>query len=81
MNISYVPKGVCPRKINIELDETGLIVKNIFFQGGCEGNARGLAAMVKGRPVSEIVELLQGIQCGDKGTSCPDQAAKALLEI
>lgn len=81
MMISYVPKGVCARKINIELDEAGENILKIFFTGGCNGNAQGVSALAKGRPVTEVAELLQGIECGDKGTSCPAQAAEALKKI
>lgn len=74
--MQYIPSGVCSRKIDFEV-ENG-IVKNVKFLGGCSGNSQGVAALVKGMPVTEAIKRLEGIQCGARGTSCPDQLAKAL---
>lgn len=78
MQIKFQPKGVCCRQIVIDVEDG--IVSNIKFVGGCSGNTQGVAALAKGMKVSEVVERLQGIRCGFKPTSCPDQLAKALIE-
>ncbi len=76
--ISYTPKGVCTRQINVVID--GDIVKSVEFVGGCAGNTQGVARLVEGMNVSEAVMRLEGIECGFKSTSCPDQLAKAIIE-
>ncbi len=76
-HISYTPKGVCSRKIDIELDDNDIIV-SVSFQGGCAGNTQGVASLVRGMKKEEAIRRLSGIQCGFKGTSCPDQLSKAL---
>ncbi len=78
MTYSYKTKGVCSRQINFEIEDG--IIKEIKFIGGCHGNTQGVAALAKGRTVQEIIDLLEGIDCGGRGTSCPDQLAKALKE-
>ena len=75
---TYVPKGVCSRKINFEVDQDGTITK-CEFVGGCAGNTQGVAKLVVGMKVEEVISKLNGIQCRG-GTSCPDQLAKALQE-
>ena len=79
MEISYKTNGVCSRLINIEL-ENG-IVKKVKFDGGCNGNTKGISALVEGMPVDEVINRLEGIKCGFRDTSCPDQLAKALKGI
>ncbi len=79
MKFTYTPRGVCSRKIEIELDDGGLI-QQVRFQGGCHGNAQGIAALVQGRPAEEVMGRLAGISCMGKGTSCPDQLARALAQ-
>lgn len=78
MQIKFQPKGVCCRQIVIDVEDG--IVSNIKFVGGCSGNTQGVATLAKGMKVSEVVERLQGIRCGFKPTSRPDQLAKALIE-
>lgn len=80
MTYTYKTKGVCSQQITIEIndDET---IKNVEFLGGCNGNLKGIAALAKGKKIDEIIETLKGIKCGFKGTSCPDQLAKALEQI
>lgn len=73
----YRTKGTCSRAIEIELD--GDIVKSVRFQGGCHGNTQGVARLVQGKTVDEVYNLLSGIRCGFKDTSCPDQLAKAVI--
>ena len=77
-HISYNTKGVCSRKIEIEID--GDIVKEVKYVGGCSGNTQGVAALVAGMTVDEAITRLSGIRCGFKNTSCPDQLAEALKE-
>ena len=72
-------KGVCSRSIEIELD--GDTIKSVKFNGGCNGNTHGVAALVKGMKVDEAISRLKGIDCGGRGTSCPDQLAKALEQM
>lgn len=79
MKISYTPIGVCSRQINIEVDDDG-IVQDVEFIGGCNGNLKGIGALVKGMTVEQVIEKLENITCGYKSTSCPDQLAKALKE-
>lgn len=76
--ISYTPKGVCSRQINIEIE--GDTIKEVKYIGGCSGNTQGVAALVAGMTVEEAISRLSGIKCGFKSTSCPDQLAKALIE-
>ena len=77
-HISYSPKGVCARKIDIDIED-GIIIKVSFF-GGCAGNTQGLSALLVGMTAEEAIKRLEGIRCGFKPTSCPDQLAKALKE-
>lgn len=74
----YYPMGVCSRQFDITLSDDGAMVESVTIMGGCAGNTQGVAALAKGRPTSEVVALLKGIDCRGKGTSCPDQLAQAL---
>ncbi len=76
MTHSYKTRGTCSRQIDFELDNG--IVKNVSFFGGCNGNLKGIGALVEGRPAEEVIQLLKGMKCGFKPTSCPDQLAQAL---
>ena len=78
MEYSYTPKGVCSRKIHFEIEDG--IVKNIRFAGGCSGNTQGVCRLAEGMKAEDIINKLSGIRCGFKGTSCPDQLAKAVAE-
>ncbi len=69
-------KGVCSQAIEFEIKDNK--VHNIKFIGGCSGNTQGVAKLAEGRDVDEVISLLDGINCGMRGTSCPDQLAKAL---
>ncbi len=79
MEISYKTKGVCSRTIFIEVEDD--IVKNVRFEGGCSGNTQGVATLVKGMRVEDVIEKLQNIKCGFKNTSCPAQLAEALKTV
>lgn len=74
--VSYETHGVCSRRIDIEID--GDVIVSAKFQGGCSGNTQGVAALVAGMKVDEAIARLEGIHCGPRSTSCPDQLAKAL---
>lgn len=78
MEISYKTKGVCSRGILIEVEDG--IVKKVKFDGGCSGNTQGVATLVAGMKVEDVIEKLEGIKCGFKNTSCPAQLAEALKE-
>lgn len=79
MEYRYIPSGVCSREMIIELD--GDIIKKLTIVGGCAGNTLGLSKLVEGMNINEVVKRLKGIPCGIRGTSCPDQLAKALEEV
>lgn len=74
----YKTKGVCAQQIEFEIDDNK--VKSVRFTGGCNGNTQGVSRLVEGMDVDDAISRLEGIQCGFKGTSCPDQLAKALKE-
>lgn len=74
----YKTKGTCSQAIEFEIEDG--IVTSIDFQGGCQGNTTGVAALAVGQSVDTLIDKLEGIQCGFRGTSCPDQLAKALKE-
>lgn len=72
----YYTKGVCSKSIIMDIDEN--ILKDVVFEGGCSGNTIGIKHLVEGKDIDEIIELLEDIPCKNRGTSCPDQLAKAL---
>lgn len=74
--IVYPTKGVCSQAIAIELESD--TVKSVQFMGGCSGNTQGISMLVRGMKVEDVISRLEGISCGGKSTSCPDQLAKAL---
>lgn len=78
MTYTYIPRGVCSRKIQVEI-ENG-IISDVKFTGGCNGNTQGISSLVKGMSVDDAISRMKGIDCGGRGTSCPDQLAKALEE-
>lgn len=73
---TFKTTGVCARAINFEVD--GDTVKSVQFVGGCAGNTQGVARLIEGMSIDEAIRRMEGIECGSKGTSCPDQLAKAL---
>ena len=78
MAYSYRTKGVCSR--NISFDIVDGKVTDVHFDGGCSGNTKGIASLVEGMPAEEAIRRMEGITCGFKGTSCPDQLAKAIRQ-
>ncbi len=78
MDYKYKTRGTCAREISFQLEDG--IIKNVSFFGGCNGNLKGIAALVEGKKAEEIIPLIKGTKCGFKPTSCPDQLALALEE-
>ena len=76
---NYRPKGVCSMQIRFELDDND-VVHNVEFIGGCPGNTVGVATLAEGQNAHALITKLQGIDCRGRGTSCPDQLAKALIQ-
>ena len=78
MTHHYRTRGTCSREISFVI-EVG-VVHNVHFQGGCNGNTQGVSLLVEGMPAAEVVKRLSGVNCNGRGTSCPDQLAKAVAE-
>ena len=78
MEFRYIPKGVCSGEMIFQID--GNIVKSLKIVGGCPGNTIGVSRLVEGKSIDDVIKMLKGIPCGMRGTSCPDQVAKALEE-
>ena len=79
MQYTFQTTGTCSKSITFNKDENGVIT-NIKFEGGCNGNLKGVGALVEGMEAGEVIRRTAGIRCGMKSTSCPDQLAKALEE-
>ena len=80
MTYSFRPSGVCSQEMRVELDDQG-IIRDLKVVGGCSGNLQGIASLIRGMKVEEVIQRLDGIRCGNKSTSCPDQLAKALKAL
>ena len=76
--MEYRTKGVCSRMIKLELD--GDTIRSVEFVGGCSGNTQGVARLVEGMNVDDAIARIEGIKCGPRPTSCPDQLAQALRQ-
>ncbi len=76
MTYTYTPRGVCSRKMILDIEDG--VLKSLKVEGGCNGNLQGICRLVAGMPVDEVIRRVEGIHCGFKSTSCPDQLAKAL---
>ena len=79
MTYTYRPRGVCSQYMELEVEDG--ILRSFRVLGGCDGNLQGIARLVAGMPVDEVIARLDGIRCGGKPTSCPDQLAKALKQM
>ena len=79
MQLEYNTKGTCSQKIFFDVEDGK--VRNVQFIGGCNGNLKGIGALVENMSIDEVIARLEGITCGRKSTSCPDQLAKALKEV
>lgn len=77
MTYTYTPRGVCSRRMTVELSDDG-VIENVRIEGGCNGNLQGISRLVTGMKAEEAIARMEGISCGGKPTSCPDQLAQAL---
>ncbi|MBQ2783243.1 MAG: TIGR03905 family TSCPD domain-containing protein [Oscillospiraceae bacterium] len=77
MTYTYTPRGVCSRRMVVELSDSG-VIENVRIDGGCNGNLQGISRLVQGMKAEEAIARMEGISCGGKPTSCPDQLAQAL---
>ena len=75
-NIEYTTRGTCSRQIKVQIEDG--IIQSVQFIGGCDGNTKGIAQLVRGMKAEDVIKRLKGTDCGGKGTSCPDQLALAL---
>lgn len=78
MTIQYNPRGTCSRHFQIQVEEG--VIQDVQVEGGCSGNLQGLSSLLKGMKVEEAIQRMEGIRCGAKPTSCPDQMAQALKQ-
>ncbi len=78
MTYTYTTAGTCSRQITFELEDG--ILRNVVFIGGCHGNLQGIGRLVEGMEAQEVIRRLKGINCREKGTSCPDQLSRALSQ-
>ena len=79
MTIQYKPKGVCSRLMSIEVEDG--VIRHVEVTGGCNGNLQGIARLMEGMTPAEAISRMEGIRCGSKNTSCPDQLAQALKTL
>ena len=77
MTYTFQPRGVCSRAMSVEVDDQG-VIRDLQVVGGCNGNLQGISKLVEGMDIDTVIERLDGIHCGMKETSCPDQLANAL---
>lgn len=80
MQTVFKTQGTCAQAILIDIDDTTKVVNNVQFMGGCNGNTSGISSLVRGMKAEDVISKLQGIRCGIKNTSCPDQLATALRQ-
>ena len=79
-HIQYVPTGTCSRLIDVTCDEND-VIQQVFFLGGCNGNLQGISQLVRGQKIDDVLKRIDGIRCGTKRTSCPDQLCRALEQL
>ena len=79
-HIQYKTQGTCSQWISVIADDNDVIQEVAFF-GGCNGNLQGICRLVKGQKIDDVIRILNGIRCGDKPTSCPDQLCRALEQL
>ena len=79
MKVTYTPRGVCSRFMEIEAEDG--IIRSVNVIGGCNGNLQGISRLVEGMRVEDAIAKLRGIRCGGKPTSCPDQLSKAMEQL
>ena len=78
--VDYQTQGTCSKLISVTTDDND-IIQNVTFLGGCNGNLQGISQLVKGQKVDDVIDRLEGIRCGAKPTSCPDQLCQALKQL
>ncbi len=79
MKITYTPRGVCSRQMTVEAEDG--VITHVQVVGGCDGNLKGVVSLLKGMKVEDAISRMEGIRCGMKATSCPDQLAQALRKL
>lgn len=79
-HIQYTPQNTCSILIDVTADDDN-VIQNVAFLGGCNGNLQGICRLVKGQKIDDVISKLEGIRCGNKITSCPDQLCQALKEL
>ena len=79
MKFTYTPRNVCSRRFDFDI-ENG-VIEDVKISGGCNGNLKGISALIKGMSVSDVIDRLKGTDCNGRGTSCPDQIARALEQF
>ena len=79
MQITYTPRGVCSKQMIVDAEDG--VIKSVKVVGGCNGNLQGISRLVVGMTVEDAISRMEGINCGGKGTSCPDQLAQALKQL
>lgn len=79
-HIQYQTQGTCSQLIDVTVDENE-VIQQVFFVGGCNGNLQGISKLVVGQKVDDVIQRLNGIRCGVKSTSCPDQLCRALEQL
>ena len=79
-HVQYETQGTCSKMIDVTADENN-VIQQVFFLGGCNGNLQGVSQLVRGQQIDDVIKKLDGIRCGTKGTSCPDQLCRALEQL
>ena len=79
-HVQYETHGTCSKLIDVTADENN-VIQQVFFLGGCNGNLQGISTLVRGQHIDDVIKRLDGIRCGTKGTSCPDQLCRALEQL
>ena len=79
-HVQYMTKGTCSKMIDVTADEHD-VIQQVFFLGGCNGNLQGVSSLVRGQHIDDVIRKLDGIRCGTKGPSCPDQLCRALEQL
>ena len=79
-HISYETQGTCSKMIDVTCDEND-VIQQVFFLGGCNGNLQGISQLVRGQKIDDVIKKVNGIRCGTKNTSCPDQLCRALEKL
>jgi len=79
-HIQYETTGTCSKLIDVTADEND-VIQQVFFLGGCNGNLQGISQLVRGQRIDDVISRIDGIRCGTRPTSCPDQLARALVQL